>query len=95
MGKEQIEKLKDEFGDVFEVECEGEKAYFRKPTRKELSYALNLQAAGKNLEMLEQILTSCHIGGSRKFIEETDYMLGAAELVQRLIQIKHVEIKNL
>lgn len=92
---EQIERWKKEHGQIFEVECEGEYAYFRKPTRKELSYALTLQANGKNLEMLEQILTSCHIGGSGKFVKETDYMLGAAELVQSLIQVKHVEIKNL
>lgn len=95
MEQNQIDKWKEQYGKVFEAACDEEKAYFRKPNRKELSYVLSLQSNGKHLEMIEQILTSCFLGGSRKFIEDTDYMLGAAPLVEKMIEVKNVQIKNL
>ena len=95
MEQKQIEEWKQQHGKVFECSADGETAYFRKPTRTELSYALALQANNKSIEMIEHILKSCYLGGSRVFLEDTDYMLGAADLVNSLVQVKHVEVKNL
>lgn len=96
MEQKQIEEWKEKHGKVFECSADdGETAYFRKPTRTELSYALALQANNKSIEMIEHILKSCYLGGSRVFLEDTDYMLGAADLVNSLVQVKHVEVKNL
>jgi hypothetical protein len=62
---------------------------------QELSYAMTLQQSGKNLEMLEHILKSCHLGGSKIFYQNADYMLGAAGVVEQLVKVKQVEVKNL
>lgn len=96
MEQKQIDEWKEKHGKVFVCSADdGETAYFRKPTRTELSYALALQANNKSIEMIEHILKSCYLGGSRMFLEDTDYMLGAADLVNSLVQVKHVEVKNL
>ena len=56
---------------------------------------MTLQQSGKNLEMLEHILKSCHLGGSKIFYQNADYMLGAAGVVEQLVKVKQVEVKNL
>lgn len=92
---EQIEAWKAKYGDVFKANSGEETAYFRKPTRVELSYAMTLQQQNKTLEFLEHLFKSCFIDGSRAFIEKTDYMLGAASLAEKLVEVKQVEVKKL
>lgn len=87
----QIEQWKKEHGKVFVAEADGHKAYYRKPTRKDLSYAMTLQ--NQPLEMTETLLKSCFLGGDSIMHEETDYLLGCSgELVEKMIAIKKVEV---
>ena len=93
--KQQIAEWKEKYTQVVVAKADEHTAYFRKPTRQELSYAMTLQQSGKNLEMQEHILKSCHLGGSKIFYQNADYMLGAAGVVEQLVKVKQVEVKNL
>ncbi len=87
---EQIEQWKKQHGRVFTTAADGMKAYFRKPTRKELSYAMAMQ--NKPLEMTEHIVKSCFLGGDRRLVDEVEYLLGSDKLVEKLLEFKTVEL---
>lgn len=91
--QEQIEAWKREHGKVFVAkagECAG---YFRKPTRKELSYAMTLRE--KPLEMTELILRSCWLGGDEAMLEDNECLLGCDKLVEKLLHVKEMEVGEL
>jgi len=90
---EQIKAWKEKHGNVFFTKAEGNIAYFRKPTRQELGYAMTMQ--NDPLKMSESLLKSCYIFGSDVFTTDTEFMLGAAELMERLISVKKVELGKL
>ena len=90
---EQIAAWKEKHGDILSVEADGHVAYFRKPTRQELGYAMTLQS--ESLKMTEVMLKQCKIGGSDIFLDETDYMLGAVSVIEQLVTAKATEIKKL
>ncbi len=87
------DKLKQQHGTIFTAKADGKEAFFRKPTRKDLSYALTLR--DKPLEMTEVLLKNCFIEGDRCFVEETDYLLGCSALVEQMIEVKNVEVGKL
>ena len=88
---EQVEQWKKQHGKVFVASADGHKAYYRKPTRKDLSYALTLQ--NQPLDMTETLLKNCFLGGDSIMHEDTDYLLGCSgELTDRMINIKKVEV---
>lgn len=91
----QEEELKSKYGNIVMAKADGHVAYFKKPTRQTVSYAITLQQQNKTVEMLEHVLKNCHVAGSVVFVKETDYMLGAAGIVEKLIVVKQAEIKNL
>jgi len=96
-------ELKEKYGRVFTASADytdeetGEKrtitAYFRKPNRKELGYALTLQA--KPLEMTEMIIKECFVGGDKEMITIDEYMFGCAGIVEKLLEVKNVELGEL
>lgn len=87
----QIEQWKKEHGKVFVASADGHKAYYRKPTRRDLSYAMTLQ--DQPLDMSETLLKNCFLGGDAIMHEDTDYLLGCSgELVERMVQVKKVEV---
>ena len=90
---EKIKAWKENFGTVFTAKAENHIAYFRKPTRKELSYAMRLQ--DDSLAMTEMVLKECHLGGSKVFYENVEFMLGAANLVEKLVSAKKTEVGEL
>lgn len=93
--EKEIEKLKEQYGDIYSTtDSKGKVAYFRKPKRAELSYAVSLQQAGKSLEMLEQVIKSCFVYGDRVFVDDTDHILGAAPLVEQLIRAEEIVVKK-
>ena len=87
---EQVEQWKKEHGKVFVASSEGKKAWYRKPTRKDLSYAMTLQ--NQPLDMSEMLLKSCFLGGDPEMHEDSDYLLGCTELVEKMLTTKHVEV---
>lgn len=88
-----LEGLKIRYGRIFVASADGKVAYFRKPTRKELSYALTLQ--NKPLEMTEMLLKGCFVGGDEEFITADEYMLGCGGLVEKMVEVKNVELGEL
>lgn len=88
---EQVAQWKKEHGKVFVASADGHKAYYRKPTRKDLSYAMTLQ--NQPLDMTETLLKNCFLGGDAIMHEDTDYLLSCSgDLVERMISIKNVEV---
>lgn len=91
---EQRQKWIETFGKVFTAKAEGHIAYFRKPTRSELSYAMTL-AEKDPIRMTEHLLKSCKLGGSDIFLSDSGYLLGADGLVQKMIEVKKIELGEL
>ena len=89
----QIKKWKEEHGDVFFAKSDGHIAYFRKPKRQELSYSMTMQ--DDPLKMAESLLKSCFIGGSEVFLNDLEFLLGAAELMDQLMAVKKAELGKL
>jgi len=87
---EEIAAWKKEHGKVFVAKADGHVAYYRKPTRKDLSYAMTLQ--NQPLEMSEALLKNCFLGGDSVLHEETDYLLGSDALVAEMLTVKKVEV---
>lgn len=92
IAKEQIEAWKEKYGTVITAKADGYVAYFRKPNRKELSYALSLMQQDKRLEQIEHFVNSCFLGGDNIFLTDTEYMLGCAPIMEKMLQIKNVEV---
>lgn len=86
----QVEQWKKEYGRVFVAKSGDKKAWYRKPTRKDLSYAMTLQ--NQPLEMSEMLLKQCFLGGDPVMHEDTDYLLGCTELVEKMLTTKKVEV---
>lgn len=86
----QVEAWKREHGQVFTAKADGYTAYYRKPTRKDLSYAMTLK--DQPIDMSESLLKNCFLGGDSVLHEELDYLLGQDELVEKMITIKKVEV---
>ena len=91
--EKQIAEWKEKHGKIFTTTADGHIGYFRKPNRKELGYALSLQ--NKPLEMTEMLLKQCFVGGSRVFMDETEYMLGCDKLIEKLVSVKTAEVGEL
>jgi hypothetical protein len=91
--EEQIKAWKEKHRDIFFTKADGHIAYFCKPTRQKLGYAMTMQ--NDPLKMSESLLKSCFVGGSDVFTSDTEFMLGAAELMEQLISIKKVELGKL
>ena len=91
--EEQIKEWKEKHGKVFFTKAECHIAYFRRPKRQELGYAMSMQ--NDPLKMSEMLLKNCFIDGSDVFITDTEFMLGAAELIEKLLAVKKVELGKL
>ena len=90
---DKIEQLKHQHGDLFVARADGKEAYFRKPSRKDLSYALTMR--DKPLEMTELLLKNTFVDGDRCFVEDSAYLLGCSALVEQMIEVKNVEVEKL
>jgi hypothetical protein len=91
--EEQIKEWKEKHGKVYFTKADGHIAYFRKPKRQEIGYSMTLQ--NDPLKASEALLKSCFVGGSEVFITDAGFLLGAAELMDKLISIKKVELGEL
>ena len=84
-----IEQWKKEHGKVFVAKADGKTAYYRKPTRKDLSYAMTLKK--QPLDMDEALLRGCFLGGE-PLHEDLDYLLGMDRLVDHMLTVKKIEV---
>lgn len=91
-----IDGWKKKHGDVILYEVDGKKCYFRKPTRQELSYATVASNQMKDtVKYSEVLMNSCFLGGDRDIIDNDEYFLGAAPVIEALSEAKVGEIKKL
>ncbi|MFS2189815.1 hypothetical protein ACCC92_24275 [Mucilaginibacter sp. Mucisp84] len=80
---------------IWELEVDGKKAYFRKPTRDELKAAMVLMAKNDPIGMCEDIMASTYLGGDEEILSEDEYFFPAATEYQALLEMKQAEIKKL
>jgi hypothetical protein len=86
---------KAKYGEVHTAKAEGHIAYFKKPTRQQVSYAMTLAAQGEAFKSSETLLRECFISGSDVFLNDIGYIIGVQPLVERLIAAKQVELGEL
>lgn len=90
----QIEKWKLKHGDVFVVKSDGKKGYLRKPDRKTMAFAMS-KAATNPMESNEIIINNCWLGGDDDLKDKNEYFFGLSAELEKLIEIKKVELKKL
>lgn len=91
----QIAEWKEKHGDVFKIKADnGKEAFLRKPTRKELSYAMTL-AQSNPLGFAETILKNCWLAGDEELRTDDAYFLGVSGQLDSLMEVKAVELKKL
>lgn len=94
--KTTIESWKKQHGDVIQYTVEDKVAYFRKPTRQEISYASVASNQMKDaVKYTETLMRSCWLGGDMEILERDEYFLGAAPIIDALTEVKAGEIKKL
>lgn len=93
--KEQIAAWKKEHGTVIEfTDPESkQKIYLRKPTRKEISFALT-EAQHNPLGLVEVILDNCWLAGDDKLKQNDDFVLGVNSRIDEIVTIKMLEVKK-
>ncbi len=91
---EQIQQWKAKYGEVFQVEVAGHRAYLKKPDRKTLSYAMT-QAQTNPLGFAEVILRNCWLAGDEVIQTDDSLFLAVSSKLDELLQIKEAELKKL
>lgn len=96
IAKSTIEGWKKQHGDVIQYTVEDKVAYFRKPTRQEMSYAAIASNQMKDaIKYTETLMRSCWLDGDAEILERDEYFLGAAPIIDALTEVKAGEIKKL
>lgn len=94
--KTTIESWKKQYGDVIQYTVEDKVAYFRKPTRQEISYASVASNQMKDvIKYSETLMNSCFVGGDREILEKDEYFIGAMAVIETLAEVKTGEVKKL
>jgi hypothetical protein len=92
--KEQINKWKHQYGEVFEVTIDDATCFLKKPDRKTLSLA-NTLGQHDAMKFNEVMLENCWIDGDNKIKEDNEYFFAAIEKLTELIQVKEATLKKL
>lgn len=94
--KTTIESWKKQCGDVIQYTVEDKVAYFRKPTRQEISYASVASNQMKDvIKYSETLMNVCFLGGDREILEKDEYFIGAMAVIEALAEVKTGEVKKL
>ena len=94
--KTTIESWKKQGGDVIQYTVEDKVAYFRKPTRQEISYASVASNQMKDvIKYSETLMNVCFLGGDREILEKDEYFIGAMAVIEALAEVKTGEVKKL
>lgn len=92
----QIDGWKKQHGEIIQYTIDDKEAYFRKPTRQEMSYAAVSSNQMKDaIKYTEVLMRSCFLGGDIEILEKDEYFLGAAPVIDALTEVKSGEIKKL
>lgn len=90
--KEQIEKWKSQYGDVFEIDVEGKKCYLKPLSRQVLGYSSIQRDPVKRYEIL---LNELWLGGDVCIKEDDSYFIGTIPLLDKLLQVRNGTLKKL
>ena len=90
--KEQIEKLKSQYGDIFEIEEESKKCLNRRTNRKDLRYA---SVVKDPVKMSETMLNQLWLDGDEEIKTRDDLFLAAVNAMQEVLQVKQAQLKKL
>lgn len=94
--QDQIQEWKKKHGEIIVYEVEDRRGYFRKPTRQELSYAGVVSNQMKDaVKYSESLMNACWLAGDREILENDEYFLGAAPVIDALAAAKSGEVKKL
>ena len=92
----QINDWKKKHGEIVSYIVEDKVAYFRKPTRQEISYASVASNQMKDvIKYSETLMNSCFIGGDREILDKDEYFIGAMSVIEALAEVKTGEVKKL
>lgn len=92
----QINDWKKKHGEIVSYTVENKVAYFRKPTRQEISYASVASNQMKDvIKYSETLMNSCFIGGDREILDKDEYFIGAMSVIEALAEVKTGEVKKL
>jgi len=92
--KEQIDKLKKQHGELFQLNIEGRTAILKKPSRKSLSYATSV-ASKDPMKFNELMLDACWVAGDEEIKSDDSLFLSASAKIAELIEIKEAELVKL
>ncbi len=91
--EKQIKDWKTKHGRVFKISIESKTGYFKKPGRKDLSYAYAASNGGKDpIRFNEALLNNCFLGGDEELTKDDDFAMAAGNKVAELIQTKEAEL---
>ena len=96
--KEQLAAWKKKYGErhVFERVVEAKKCLLQKPTRQDISYATAGSNQGRDsAKFVELLAKQCWIDGDREIIDDDDYFLSIAPVMEAMVETKKAEIKKL
>lgn len=91
---EQIAEWKRKYGDVFEIEVEGYRAYVHSPSRKTLSYAASISKSDP-MQFNEAILRGCWLEGDLEIQTEDSLFMGVSAQLDQIIKVAEATIKKL
>lgn len=94
--EQQIQEWKNKHKDIFLLTSDDKACYVRKPSRKDVSYAMAASSGGKDLiKMQEVLLNNCWLGGDEEMRTDDDYFYGVSPQLTGLMEAKEVELKKL
>lgn len=91
---EQIQKLKDKYGDVFTYECDNKVCYLRRPDRKILGLAMSSDTIDP-FKKNETLIANCWLGGDDNLRDVDAYFYDLSTHIEQLIEVKRGELKKL
>lgn len=94
VSQSQIDEWKRKFGKVFSYEVDGKVVYFKQPNRHAVSMA-GIEAKTNPLKYTEILLKNSILGGAVEMIDDDSVFYGIAAEVDKLIDVKVGELKNL
>ncbi len=89
---EDIQAWKEKYGSIYVVTLDEDKAWIRKPTRKDIAYSSKASDFVKGKELIAE---SCFLGGDEKFLTDDDYFFALSARIDELTAIKTAEIEKL
>ena len=91
----EIDLIKKKHGQpvIFKLAVDDKVAYYKKPDRQTLGYAMSLVQKDP-LGFAEAILRGCFLEGDAELHEDVDYLMGVSGEIDQIVSIKTAEIKK-